>query len=132
MNLFSVYETGGDKPGHVLRTGSVSSAADVALQAGDGEDVIAAAVDAGTEMVAGGMIVPRPATGLAMEVEVEAGAPTLVEVPARAKVQLAGEGNWAVVPDGLVEVELVAGEVLLCHVRPPWPVMEYELRVHAA
>ena len=131
MIPFVVYAVGGDKPGRILRAGASSSSA-IGIQAQADEAVIRGEADPATEMVAGGTIVPRPAAGLAMEVEVEAGGATLVEVPEGAKLRRPGDSEWQVAEDGLIEVELVPGEVFLCHVRPPWPVMEYTLRVHAA
>ncbi len=131
MTPFVVYAVGGDKPGRILRVGASSSRA-IGIQAQAGEAVIRGEADPATQMVAGGTIVPRPATGVAMEVEVEAGAATLVEVPEGSKVRRPGEVEWQIAEDGLIEVELAPDEVFLCHVRPPWPVMEYTLRVHAA
>jgi hypothetical protein len=130
MIPFLVYSVA-EKPGLVLRTGASTSGA-IGIQAQAGEAVIRGDADPATQMVADGTIVPRPASGLAMEVEVEAGAATLVEVPEGAKVRRPGDVEWQIAEDGLIEVELVADEVFLCHVRPPWPVMEYLLRVHAA
>lgn len=131
MIPFVVYAVGGDKPGRILRAGASSSRA-IGIQAQAEEAVIRGEADPATQMVASGTLVPRPAAGLAMDVEVEAGAATLVTVPEGSKVRRPGEVEWQVADDGMIEVELVPAEVFLCHVRPPWPVMEYTLRVHAA
>lgn len=131
MTQYVVYSTGA-KPGRVLRTGSVSERSSLKAQAREGQGVIEGKADPATQMVVNGRIVDRPGSRIPAVIEVVAGRPDAVNVPKGGKVRRSPAGRWQVCEDGKFEVELAAGKTLALDVRPPWPVMEYTLRVRAS
>ena len=130
MTQFLVYSTR-DKPGQILRCGSVSGHSSVKSQAREGQAAIEGRADPATQMVVDGKLVDRPGSRLPALMEVVAGRVDFIEVPKGGKVRLPPAGKWQVVEDGKVEVEMASGESMVVEVRPPWPVMEYRLTIHA-